>query len=60
MLYVKSKTSPNKLSVRRAQNGTTAASATSGTPVDVIDVQDDALLTGGDDFGFSETVSYYE
>ena len=60
VLYVKSKTSPNKLSVRRAQNGTKAASATSGTPVDVIDVQDDALLTGGDDFGFSETVSYYE
>ena len=60
VMYVKSKTSPNKLSVRRAQNGTKASSATSGTPVDVIDVQDDALLTGGDDFGFSETVSYYE
>ena len=59
VMYVKSKTSPNKLSVRRAQNGTKAASATAGTPVDLIDV-DDALLTGGDDFGFSETVSYYE
>jgi hypothetical protein len=60
VMYVKSKTSPNKLSVRRAQNGTKAAAATAGTPVDLIDVQDDALITGGDDFGFSETVSYYE
>ena len=60
VMYVKSKTSPNKLSVRRAQNGTKAASATAGTPVDIIDVNDDNLLTGGDDFGFSETVSYYE
>jgi len=60
VLYVKSKTSPNKLSVRRAQNGTKASAATAGTPVDLVDVQDDALLTGGDDFGFSETVSYYE
>ena len=60
VLYVKSKTSPNKLSVRRAQNGTKAASATAGTPVDLINVEDDNLLTGGDDFGFSETVSYYE
>ena len=60
VMYVKSKTSPNKLSVRRAQNGTKASAATAGTPVDLIDVQDDALLTGGDDFGFSETVSYYE
>ena len=60
VLYVKSKTSPNKLSVRRAQNGTKAAAATAGTPIDLVDVNDDALLTGGDDFGFSETVSYYE
>merc|ERR1712078_108591 len=60
VMYVKSKTSPNKLSVRRAQNGTKAASANASTPVDVIDVEDDNLLTGGDDFGFSETVSYYE
>ena len=60
VMYVKSKTSPNKLQVRRAQNGTKAASAAAATPVDVIDVQDDALLTSGDDFGFSETVSYYE
>ena len=60
VMYVKSKTSPNKLSVRRAQNGTTAAAATSGTPVDLVDATDDALLTSGDDFGFSESVSYYE
>jgi hypothetical protein len=46
--------------VRRAQNGTKAAAATAGTPIDLIDVNDDALLTSGDDFGFSETVSYYE
>ena len=60
VMYVKSKTSPNKLAVRRAQNGTKAAAATAGTPVDLINVEDDNLLTGGDDFGFSETVSYYE
>ena len=60
VMYVKSKTSPNKLSVRRAQNGTKASAATAGTPVDIIDVNDDNLLTGGDDFGFSESVSYYE
>ena len=60
VMYVKSKSSPNKLSVRRAQNGTTAAAATAGTPIDLIDGADDALLTSGDDFGFSETTSYYE
>ena len=60
VMYVKSKTSPNKLSVRRAQNGTTAAAAVSGTPVDLIDATDDALLTSDDDFGFSETTAYYE
>ncbi len=60
VMYVKSKTSPNKLSVRRAQNGTIAASATSGTPVDLVDSADDALLTAGDDFGFSEMTSTYE
>ena len=60
VMYVKSKTSPHKLSVRRAQNGTTAAAATAGTPIDLIDAADDALLTSGDDFGFSETTSYYE
>jgi hypothetical protein len=60
VMYVKSKTSPNKLSVRRAQNGTTAAAAVSGTPVDLIDATDDSLLTSGDDFGFSESTSYYE
>jgi hypothetical protein len=60
VMYVKSKTSPNKLSVRRAQNGTTAAAANAGTPIDLIDATDDALLTSGDDFGFSESTSYYE
>ena len=60
VMYVKSKATPNKLTVRRAQNGTKAAAATAGTPVDIIDVSDDNLLTGGDDFGFSETISYYE
>ena len=59
-MYVKGKSTPNKLSVRRAQNGTTAASAVAGTKVDLVDAADDALLTSGDDFGFSETTSYYE
>ena len=60
VMYLKSKTSPNKLSVRRAQNGTTAAAAAAATPVDIIDSVDDALLTSGDDFGFSEMTSVYE
>ena len=60
VMYVKSKTSPDKLNVRRAQNGTKAGSANAATPVDVISAADDALLTAGDDFGFSETTSYYE
>ena len=30
------------------------------TPVDIIDSVDDALLTSGDDFGFSEMTSVYE
>ena len=60
VMYVKSKTSPNKLSVRRAQNGTTAAAAAAATPVDLIDSVDDSLLTSGDDFGFSEMTSIYE
>jgi len=60
VMYVKSKTSPNKLSVRRAQNGTTAAASSAGTAIDLVDAADDALLTSGDDFGFSETTSYYE
>ena len=60
VLYVKSKTSPNKLNVRRAQNGTKAAASAAGTPVDLVDATDDALLTGDDDFGFSESIAYYE
>ena len=60
VFYVKSKTSPNNLSVRRAQNGTTAAAAAAGSKVDLIDAADDALLTSGDDFGFSEMTSVYE
>ena len=60
VMYVKSKTSPNKLSVRRAQNGTTAAASAAATPVDLIDSVDEALLTSGDDFGFSEMTSIYE
>ncbi len=60
VFYVKSKTSPNKLTVRRAQNGTTAAAAAAGSKVDLIDAADDALLTSDDDFGFGETIAYYE
>ena len=60
VFYVKSKTSPNKLTVRRAQNGTTASAAAAGSKVDLIDAADDALLTSDDDFGFGETIAYYE
>ena len=59
VMYVKSKPDTNKLTVRRAQNGTSAAAATSGTPVDLINTDDDDLLTSGDDFGFNELTSFY-
>ena len=60
VMYVKAKTSPNKLQVRRAQNGTKAAAAAAGTPIDLVDAADDALVTSDDDFGFSESIAYYE
>ena len=59
VMYVKSKPATNKLGVRRAQRNTTAAEAVAGTPVDLINAEDDALLDSGDDFGFNEMTSFY-
>jgi len=59
VMYVKSKPATNKLGVRRAQRNTTAAEAVAGTPVDLINAADDALLDSGDDFGFNEMTSFY-
>ena len=51
-LYIKS-ISGNTLSVRRGQEGTTAATHVIGTPIYIIDAADNALIEFGDDFGFS-------
>ena len=51
-VYIKS-ISGNKLTVRRAQNGTTAAAHVNGEPIYIIDAADNALIETGDDFGFS-------
>jgi len=51
-LYIKS-ISGNTLTVRRGQEGTTAATHVIGTPIYIIDAADNALIEFGDDFGFS-------
>jgi hypothetical protein len=51
-VYIKS-ISGNKLTVRRAQDGTTAAAHVNGEPIYIIDAADNALIEDGDDFGFS-------
>ena len=51
-LYIKSITG-NQLNVRRAQDGTTAATHVAGEPIYIINAADNALIEEGDDFGFS-------
>jgi len=50
-MYV-SKVTNNTLTVKRAQDGTTAASHVTGTGVGTITASDNALIELGDDFGF--------
>ena len=50
-MYVESK-SGNQLTVKRAQDGTTAAEHVTGTGVGTITATDNALIELGDDFGF--------
>ena len=49
-LYIKSITG-NQLNVRRAQDGTTAATHVAGEPIYIINAADNALIEEGDDFG---------
>ena len=47
----------NKLTVKRAQDKTTATEHLRGAEVHVIDSADNALIEEGDDFGFSGTLT---
>ena len=47
----------NKLTVKRAQDKTTATEHLRGAEVHVIDAADNALIEEGDDFGFSGTLT---
>ena len=55
-MYVDS-ISNNTLTVKRAQDGTTAASHVAGTNVGTITAADNALIESGDDFGFDGSYS---
>ena len=55
-LFIKS-ISGNKITVARGQDGTTVVSHVKGSPIKVINAADDALMQGGDDFGFSGDIS---
>mgnify|MGYP001156863237 FL=1 len=44
----------NKLTVRRAEDGTAADSHINNDPIDAVNDADDALIEVGDDFGFTE------
>ena len=55
-MYIESK-SGNELTVKRAQDGTIAASHVSGAGVGLITAADNALIEIGDDFGFDGSFS---
>ena len=55
-MYIESK-SGNELTVKRAQDGTIAASHVSGAGVGLITAADNALIEIGDDFGFDGAFS---
>ena len=50
----------NKLTVTRAQDNTTAENHVRGSGVKLITEADNALIEIGDDFGFNETVSFFQ
>jgi len=54
-IFIKSITD-NKLTVLRAQTGTTASEHLRGAPIHIIDAADNALIEEGDDFGFSGSI----
>ena len=50
----------NKLTVARAQDNTTAENHVRGSESKLITEADNALIEIGDDFGFNETVSFFQ
>ena len=58
-MYIR-KINGNTLTVNRSQDGTIASSHASGTAVNVINSVDDDLIDLDDDFGFSETLTYFD
>jgi hypothetical protein len=58
-LYIES-INGNSLIVRRGQDGTIASSHVGGSGVNILNAADDALIEIGDDFGFNETVSFFQ
>jgi len=50
----------NSITVKRAYSGTIAQTHNSGTQFNVLSTADDALITPGDDFGFSESLDFFD
>ena len=59
MMYIE-KIEENQLVVKRGYEGTVAAEHVNGATVNVLTAADDALIEVGDDFGFNETVSFFQ
>jgi|TARA_Y100000004_G_C8928280_1_gene418675 hypothetical protein len=50
----------NRLTVKRAYSSTIASVHQSGAQINLLTTADDSLIVAGDDFGFSETTSFFE
>ena len=50
----------NSITVKRAYSGTIAQTHNSGTQFNVLSIADDALIAPGDDFGFSESLDFFD
>lgn len=59
MMYIE-KIDNNQLVVKRGYEGTIAAEHVNGATVNVLTTADDALIEIGDDFGFNESISYFQ
>jgi len=59
MMYIE-KIDNNQLVVKRGYEGTIAAEHVNGATVNVLTAADDALIEFGDDFGFNESISYFQ
>jgi len=58
-LYIES-IEGNNIKVQRGKDGTTAVAHVKGSGVNILDAADDALIEVGDDFGFNETISFFQ